>query len=83
MSFLLLLLEIYPDLTSQINDLWFGMHELPPGDKERAERYFIGTVGMMFKDKGDEIRHQRHKWEIKYSMDEVKLFLDTFYEQLK
>jgi hypothetical protein len=81
MSFLLLLLEQYPSFIGQVNDVWFAMHELPSGEKERAERLFISFVSMSFKSRGN-IPHQRVKWELTRSYDDMKKFLDTFFEQL-
>lgn len=81
MSFLLLLLEVYPDLVKKINDVWFEIQAykgLDSLERLALERGFLDFAALCFKSRGEGLP-QRDKWEPSgKTRQEIEAFLNNY-----
>lgn len=82
MSFILLLIEVYPELRSKICDVWFKVQEMKGAERLAAEAKLVTLGRLAFKAKPN-VNELRHKWEIVVEQDAVFAKLQTFFDELK
>lgn len=82
MSFILLLIEVFPDLRSKICDVWFRIQDMKGSERLAAEAKLVTLGRLAFKAKPNSTV-PRSKWEVITTQDEVFSKLNTFFNELK
>lgn len=83
MSFLLLLLEKYPNLIVPINDVWFRIQLTMKGfERNAAESKLFTLARSCFNARPNEV-NERTKWELVKSENEILTLLNTFFNDLR